>query len=125
MTTRIEDYIVNTNSAKWKPLNEEGIDTKGIYVKPLRLDESGRPPSFLLKFDPGASYPYHNHPAGEELFVLEGTCIIEGATLSRGDYLYTPPYFKHGVKTETGCILYFIVPEEVEVIPEVRTKAHE
>ena len=116
MSTKIEDYIVNTSSAEWKPLREKGVDTKGIYIKTLRFDANGRPPSFLLKFEEGASYPYHNHPKGEELFVLEGSCIIEGATLKKGDYLYTPPRFKHSVKTKTGCVLYFIVPEEVEIL---------
>src|SRR5262245_27162566 len=51
--------------------------------------------SFILRFDPGASYPYHNHPGGEELFVLSGSCSIEGAMLEAGDYLYTPPGPKH------------------------------
>ncbi|PHN02503.1 dimethylsulfonioproprionate lyase family protein [Flavilitoribacter nigricans] len=116
MSTKIEDYIVNTISPKWTPLSEPGIDTAGLYVSTLRVDENGRPPSFLLKFEPGASYPYHNHPAGEELLVLEGSCIIAGATLEKGDYLYTPPNFKHSVRSETGCVLYFVVPEEVEIL---------
>lgn len=116
MSTRMEDYIVSTDATGWNPLIEKGVDTMGIYVKILRFGENGRPPSFLLKFEAGASYPYHNHPAGEELFVLEGTCIIEGVTLKKGDYLYTPPNFKHRVKTETGCVLYFLVPEEVEIL---------
>lgn len=75
-----------------------------------------RAPSFLLKFDPGAKYPYHNHPAGEELYVVSGSCIIENTTLHRGDYLYTPPGFKHSVQTETGCELFFMVPQEVEIL---------
>ena len=116
MRTKIEDYIISTDTTEWKPLKEEGVDTKGIYVKTLRLDESGRAPSFLLKFEPGASYPYHNHPAGEELLVLAGSCVIEGVTLIAGDYLYTPPSFKHSVKSASGCVLYFIVPEEVEIL---------
>lgn len=117
MSNDIQDYIVKTNTATWKPLLEAGVDTAGISVMILRFDEqSGRPLSFLLKFEPGAKYPYHNHPAGEELFVLSGTCIIEGAELAAGDYLYTPPGFKHAVKSETGCVLLFIVPEEVEII---------
>ncbi len=116
MSTKIEDYIVKTISETWIPLKEEGVNTKGIYIKTLRIDEGGRPPSFLLKFEQGASYPYHNHPAGEELYVLEGTCIIEGVTLTKGDYLYTPSNFKHSVKTDTGCVLFFIVPEEVEIL---------
>ncbi len=116
MKTKIEDYIVKTDSMEWTPLQESGVKTAGIYIKPLRFNKEGRPPSFLLKFEKGASYPYHNHPAGEELFVLEGSCIIEGITLKQGDYLYTPPNFKHGVTSKTGCVLYFIVPEEVEIL---------
>jgi hypothetical protein len=33
-----------------------------------------------------------------------------------GDDLYTPPNFKHAVKTITGCTILFIVPEEVEIL---------
>lgn len=116
MSTKIEDYIVKTNLIEWKPLKEEGVNTAGIFIKALRFDHDKRPPSFLLKFEKGASYAYHNHPAGEELLVLEGTCIIEGQILKKGDYLYTPPNFKHSVRTETGCTLFFIVPEEVEIL---------
>lgn len=114
--TDIRHYIVRTRTLHWQALHEPGIDTSGIFVKPLRVEESGRPSSILLRFEPGARYPYHNHPAGEELLVLEGSCIIEDETLSAGDYLYTPPGFRHSVRTETGCLLLFIVPEEVEIL---------
>lgn len=117
MSTDINDYITKSNASAWKPLLEEGIDTKGISVKVLRYDEQQqRPPTFMLRFEPGASYPYHNHPGGEELLVLEGSCILEGTTLYAGDYLYTPAGFKHSVKSETGCTLLFMVPEEVEIL---------
>jgi quercetin dioxygenase-like cupin family protein len=117
METDIKKYIVETNYTEWKPLTEEGVNTEGIYIKILRFnDKQKRPPSFLLKFEPGASYPYHNHPAGEELFMITGSCIIENTLLKQGDYLYTPPGFKHAVKTETGCEILFIVPEEVEIL---------
>ncbi len=116
-STNIHDYIVKSNLTPWKPLKEEGVDTMGISVKVLRYDEQQkRPPTFLLRFEPGTSYPHHNHPAGEELLVLEGSCEIERAHLVAGDYLYTPEDFKHSVKTETGCTLLFIVPEEVEIL---------
>jgi quercetin dioxygenase-like cupin family protein len=115
MTTTILTYITHSHQQEWKPLDEP--DAQGIFVKVLRYDTlAGRAPSFLSKFEPGAKYPYHDHPAGEEIFVLEGSVIIEGTTLFPGDYLYTPPGFKHDVRTETGCILFFIVPEEVEIL---------
>ncbi|MCX2679646.1 dimethylsulfonioproprionate lyase family protein [Galbibacter sp. EGI 63066] len=117
MNTNIQDYIVKTPNMDWQPLVEKGTHYKGMYVKSLRYDKtSQRSTSIILKFEPNASYPYHNHPSGEELYVLEGSAIIEGATLHAGDYLYTPPNFKHSVKTETGCVILFIVPEEVEIL---------
>lgn len=117
METDIRKYIVQTEHTEWKPLIEEGVQTSGIYSKILRYDDKQqRPPSFLLKFDAGASYPFHNHPGGEEAFVLEGEVFFNEAKLAKGDYLYTPPGFKHSVKTDTGCTILFIVPEEVEII---------
>lgn len=117
MTRQILDGLVKTADMPWKPLVERGLDTSGISVKALRTDPvTGRAPSFLLRFEPGAKYPYHNHPAGEELFVLSGSCIIEGAMLEAGDYLYTPPGSKHSVHTDTGCTLLFQVPEEVVIL---------
>lgn len=117
MTTDINHYITRSNVTAWESLTEEGVNTLGIWVKTLRFDEEQqRPVTFLLRFDAGASYPYHNHPSGEELLVLEGSCTIENTLLQAGDYLYTPPGFKHAVKSETGCTLLFIVPQEVEIL---------
>lgn len=120
METDINKYIVKTLHSDWKPLVEEGVDTKGIYFKMLRYDELlKRPSSFILKFEAGASYPFHNHPGGEEAFVLEGEVYFNDAKLSKGDYLYTPANFKHAVHTESGCEILFIVPEEVEILNKV------
>lgn len=117
MDTGISKHIVQTALNDWKPLKEEGVETNGIYFKMLRYDDKQkRPPSFLLKFDEGASYPYHNHPGGEEAYVLEGEVYFNDAKLSKGDYLHTPAGFKHSVKTDSGCVILFIVPEEVEII---------
>ena len=117
MSTDIQDYIVQTERTEWKPLTEEGVNTEGIYFKMLRFDEKqNRPPSFLLKFDAGASYPFHNHPGGEEAFVMEGEAYFNEALLKKGDYLYTPPNYKLAVRTETGCVILFMVPQEVEII---------
>jgi quercetin dioxygenase-like cupin family protein len=113
----LTDYITKSNSAEWVPLVEANVNTKGIFCKTLHFDNlTNRATTFLLKFEPGARYPYHNHPAGEEIYVLEGSCIIEGETLNQGDYLYTPSNFKHAVRTDTGCVLFFVVPEEVVIL---------
>lgn len=117
MNTNINDYIVKTTQKEWQPLIEKDIHYKGVFVKSLHFDtQKQRSTTILLKFEPDANYPYHNHPGGEELFVLEGEAIMEGATLKAGDYLYTPPDFKHAVTTKVGCIILFMVPEEVVIL---------
>lgn len=117
MSTDIKDYIVSTATQAWSPLEEKGVDCTGLSWMPLRLEENGkRPLSFLLKLESGAKYPYHNHPEGEEILVLKGSCEIENTTFQQGDYLYTPPNFKHSVKSDEGCILFLMVPKEVEIL---------
>jgi quercetin dioxygenase-like cupin family protein len=117
MASKMEDYIARTATMEWKPLTEEGVNTSGIFVKSLRSDEQKhRSPAILLKFEPRAKYPYHNHPAGEEIFLLKGTCMINESLLNQGDYLYTPPGFKHEVRSESGCEMLLIIPAEVEIL---------
>ena len=109
--------IIHSNSRGWVPLVESGVKTEGIFVKGLRFDESAqRSPTFLLKFEPGASYPNHNHPAGEEVFILEGEVRFGSNQLTPGDYLYTPPGEKNSVFSRTGCVMLFVVPQEVEIV---------
>jgi len=49
---------------------------------------------------------------------MEGDAYFDKQKLTKGDYIYTPPTFKHSVRTEKGCIILFIVPEEDEIITE-------
>lgn len=116
MSNAMADYVRRTANMEWLPLIETGIETRGIFVKPLNADpNSGRPISFLLKFQPGTSYPHHKHPKGEEILVLDGSCRIEDEVLRQGDYLYTPSGFGHAVFSEERCIMFLMVPAEVEI----------
>jgi quercetin dioxygenase-like cupin family protein len=117
MKDSIFDFVTHSARTEWQPLVEKGIPYVGVFVKSLRYDEATRRSvTILLKFEPGSAYPYHNHPGGEEIYVLEGQVTIEGAELSTGDYLYTPPGFKHAVRSEKGCTLLLLIPEEVEIL---------
>lgn len=107
--------LVRSNQIEWLPLTEPGVS--GVSVKVLRFDkETRRAPTILLKFDAGATYPAHNHPGGEEVFVLEGDLKLGKDHLYAGDYLYTPPNGKHAVRSEGGCVVLVSVPEEVEIL---------
>ena len=108
---------ITRSAAEWTPLVEEGVRTEGIFVKALRIDDATkRAPTFILKFTPGASYPNHNHPGGEEVYVLEGEVRCGPNQLNAGNYLYTPHGATHSVFSRTGCVMLFVVPEEVEIL---------
>lgn len=111
----MENQIFRAAEVDWQPLDEPGIT--GIYVKSLRYDpETGRSPTILLRFEPGARYPVHSHPAGEEIYVLEGDIHLGKDHLHAGDYIYTAPGNIHAVRTDGGCIVLLNAPEEVVII---------
>jgi quercetin dioxygenase-like cupin family protein len=113
------NQLVRSRQSEWSLLEEEGVH--GVYVKPLLHDDSqGRSTTFLLRFEPGATYPLHNHPSGEEVFVLEGDVRLGKDELAEGDYLYTAANNKHRVSTRGGCVLLLKVPERVEIINAIR-----
>jgi len=89
----------------------------GIFVTTLRYDgKNKRSPNILFEFGADASYPFHNCPAREELFVLEGSAIFGGAILTKGGCLYTSADSKHKFTSKGSCVLLFIVPEEVKIL---------
>ena len=115
MNQNNQNQLVKTNEIEWQPLNEENVT--GVYVKSLLFDkETRRSPTILLKFEAGATYPLHNHPAGEEIFVLEGDIKLGTDELNAGDYLYTATNNKHRVSTKNGCVVLLRAAEEVEII---------
>jgi anti-sigma factor ChrR (cupin superfamily) len=107
--------LVRSDQIEWKPLAEAGVT--GVFVKVLRFDrETRRAPTILLKFEPVATYPAHDHPGGEELFVIEGDLKLGKDHLYSGDYLYTSPHGKHAARSEKGCVVLVRVPEEVVIL---------
>lgn len=112
-------HLRRTNYLPWEPLSEDGVVTDGIFIKLLRHDETtDRSPTIMLKFEPGASYPNHVHPGGEELFVLEGEITVGDLLLKAGDYLYAPPGSSHRVSSLSGGVLLAVIPEEVSIVDE-------
>ena len=121
MSEENTNQLVRSRQIEWKPLPEP--DAEGVFVKVLQFDKkTKRAPTFLLKFEAGASYPAHNHPAGEEIFVIEGDIHLGKDHLHAGDYLYTVPNGKHAVRSESGCVVLIKTPEAVEILPNRKVK---
>jgi len=60
----------------------------------------------LVEYLPGARFPEHRHPAGEEILVLSGIFSDEGGNYPAGSYLRSPAASSHSPFSEQGCLLF-------------------
>ena len=60
----------------------------------------------LPSTEAGADVPSHEHPGGEEVFILEGGIEDEDGGYGKGDWLRSPPGSRHHVRSERGCLMY-------------------
>lgn len=109
---RIDDDIANTAAQHFITVrNEEGdwIElTPKIRKKLLFANPETGMESYLLKAEPGAVAPPHNHEHEEHCIVLEGEVSFGGGTcLRKGDYHFAPAGSKHGMaRTDVGVLVY-------------------
>lgn len=91
----------------WQPM------TRGIRASTLMDAHDGRE-VLLIRAEPGAVLEAHDHAGVEELYVLEGNCVIEELQLGVGDY-HRAASSSHHHATEAGpdgCLLYCSVHQK-------------
>lgn len=67
--------------------------------------ESGQVTS-LVEYLPNARFPEHQHPGGEEIWVLDGVFSDEGGDYPAGSYLRSPAGSRHSPFSESGCLIF-------------------
>jgi len=71
------------------------------------LHDDGAMQAFLLRLDPGAVLPAHNHTQDEMCVVLEGSVRLGDIEVSAGDYHFAHAGTLHGdVVSATGAVLF-------------------
>jgi len=76
-----DNVLKRSDGGEWRAIG------RGVTMKVLRSDKSTGASSILLRFEAGAKFPAHNHPGGEEVYVLEGDIRLGRDALEAGDYL--------------------------------------
>ena len=69
----------------------------GVQLKMLRVDPPTGERTALLRMEPGASCPEHDHSEVEECFVLEGEVTIDGHDYRPGDYVVAQAGTRHDI----------------------------
>lgn len=87
---------------RWQP-----SPAAGVWRYPLEREsaESGHVTS-LVRFEPGAAFPKHLHPLGEEFWVLEGTFSDDNGDYTAGCYVRHPPGSRHRAFSRQGCVIF-------------------
>lgn len=94
----------------WKPTPFDGVQSCG-----LRRNDAGGG-AVLVKVAKGARVPMHDHPGGEEIYVVSGQAVVDGVTLRAGDYLWTPPGIVHDLRADEDTVLFVTTPNGVRVV---------
>jgi quercetin dioxygenase-like cupin family protein len=77
--------------------------------------------TFLVRMQEGARAPHHDHPGGEETYVLSGKLRIESrrasgraepdVELAAGDYFFAPAGETHdGIAVEPHTLFFVVAP---------------
>ena len=90
----------------WEPFHP------GISIVRLYSETDGHSAA-LLRYDPGAGVPRHDHPGFEHILILSGSQIDERGVHPVGTLLVNPPGSSHEVNSPTGCIVLAIWEQPV------------
>ncbi len=93
-----------------------------VEVTPLArfkmLVENGDASSFIVKLEPGAEFPGHDHAEDEECMMLEGDLWIGDLHLFAGDYHLAPKGMQHDtIRTDNGALLFLRGPIPEPMLP--------
>lgn len=98
-----ERVFMRTSTMDWEPSPVDGVWRKRLELK--GPSEAGRVTS-IVKFDPGARFPEHGHPEGEEIFVLQGTFQDEEGSYPEGSFILNPDGSRHAPWSDEGCVIF-------------------
>jgi quercetin dioxygenase-like cupin family protein len=96
-------HIIRSEEGKWVQLNS------GIAIKRLYVDQPGETQTLLIRMDPGAKLPPHNHVGPEQCLVLQGEVWDDGQLFRTGDYVVSREGSHHSeVRSDDGCLLLIV-----------------
>lgn len=94
---------VDINPMEWTPSPSGTVWRKRVHL--VGPPESGQVTT-IVRYEPGATFPVHDHPGGEEILVLDGVFSDEHGNWPKGTYLLNPEGFRHAPFSRDGCVIF-------------------
>ncbi|MBC8051442.1 MAG: cupin domain-containing protein [Sphingobacteriaceae bacterium] len=96
------------NTLEWQFFRE------GMSIYPIYQSVHSDASAALLKYEPGASAPNHEHLGYEHIFVLQGSQQDERGIYQAGDLLINHPGSSHSITSPGGCVVLAIWEKPVQ-----------
>jgi anti-sigma factor ChrR (cupin superfamily) len=93
---------VDTTRMEWTASPSRTVARKRVHL--VGPAEEGQVTS-VVRYAAGSTFPAHDHPDGEEIFVIEGVFSDERGDWPAGTYLLNPEGFRHAPFSRPGCVL--------------------
>jgi anti-sigma factor ChrR (cupin superfamily) len=98
-----ERVVIDTGALDWQPSPSPTVWRKRLYLDGAA--EEGVVTS-IVRYDADSAFPAHDHPDGEEIFVLDGTFSDEHGDYPAGTYLLNPEGHRHAPFSKGGCVIF-------------------
>lgn len=102
----------NSDAFTWQPFRP------GVTIHRLYGDGQQGPSAALLKYEPGATIPEHEHTGYEHIVILSGSQRDATGNHQRGTLVINPPGSSHDLVSEAGCIVLIIWEKPVRIKTE-------
>jgi anti-sigma factor ChrR (cupin superfamily) len=97
--------VCDTEAMPWVPARYPGV-----FTKTLMIDRTHGLVTVLLKMEPGAGLPDHEHALIEQTLMLEGSLMDvqgpeQGLVVRQGEYVFRPAGSRHAVVAPDGAVM--------------------
>lgn len=101
--------FVNVAELPW-----EETPWPGIFKKVLLEDKDTGLTTLLMRMEPGATLPYHEHTRIEQTYVIEGSLKDDQGEVTSGNYVWRPAGSRHAAWSPNGALLigFFLQPNQ-------------
>jgi anti-sigma factor ChrR (cupin superfamily) len=94
---------IKPSEMEWQPTRFDKVSIKVLYEDAERGEMT-----CLLKLEPGAHIPFHQHPEIEQSLVLEGSVEDHDGVATAGDYVWRKPGSLHDNRSPGGAVLFAV-----------------
>lgn len=96
----LDSRLVRTAELPW-----ETAMFPGVHFKTLMVDKEQGLMTVLLRMEPGAKLPDHEHVLVEQTYVLEGRLVDRDGECGPGEFIYRPAGSRHEAWTPEGGLM--------------------